>query len=143
MPQTQVSLSPPLLTEKLHCLLHIQQSPHCFAPPPKKMSTLHTKHTTLHYTTHLTWIWKGGVTCFFAFKHFLFADTFRKNSLFLLAPYTHQTWQKDHEDQYHQLESDVGCNRKLMEVTGGSRPGVAGREVGGQRQSGGQTQWAV
>ena len=34
------------------CLFHIQQSPHCFHPQHKEMTTLHTKHTTLNTITH-------------------------------------------------------------------------------------------
>ena len=47
MPQAQVSLSSFWPNEELYCLLHIQQSPHCFdLNPPKKTTNLHIKHTT-------------------------------------------------------------------------------------------------
>ena len=50
MPQAQISLSPFQLNEELHCLLHIQRSPHCFDSLNKKNTPLHTKHTTPNTT---------------------------------------------------------------------------------------------
>ena len=44
--QAQVSLSSFQLNEELHCLLHIQQSPHCFDSLNKK--TIHSKHAKCH-----------------------------------------------------------------------------------------------
>ena len=42
----QATPQAPQLNEELHCLLHIQQSPHCFDSQHKKNpTTLHTKHT--------------------------------------------------------------------------------------------------
>ena len=45
MPQAQASLNSFQLSEELHCLLHIKQSPHCFDSLNKKKTSLHTKHT--------------------------------------------------------------------------------------------------
>ena len=38
--------------EYLHCLFHLQQSPHCFNSQHKKTTTLHPKHTTPNTTLH-------------------------------------------------------------------------------------------
>ena len=46
----QVCLSSFQLNEELHCLLHIQQSPHCFDSFKKKMTPLNTPHQTLRNT---------------------------------------------------------------------------------------------
>ena len=46
MPQAQGSLSSFQLNEELHCLLHIQQPPHCFdSLNTQKTTPIHTKHT--------------------------------------------------------------------------------------------------
>ena len=50
MPQAQASLGSFQLNEELHCLRHIPQSPHCFDSLNKKMTLLHTKHTTPNIT---------------------------------------------------------------------------------------------
>ena len=52
----QVCLSSFQLNEELHCLLHIQQSPHCFDSfkKKKKKKRLHYTLNTLHQTLHNT-----------------------------------------------------------------------------------------